>query len=219
MKMKQTSCMIAALMVAGLAFGPNAQANITISSGNTPGGDNVLFNNNPPDGLVVTGILNQNNVNFNVNFSSTDLLHGNGGQARLEKSGGGDLTNVCIMLDTGYGFTQYVGNPFDATQNSMLTITVDGVDANGDPLAQLTQQLSAGNGQNFFTVLASGGDLITQICIDGTSWQDLRQNRVGGAQLIDDDVPPSEVPEPGTMALLVGMSIPGVMALRRRARK
>src|SRR5262245_6280065 len=145
MNFKKASFVVAGLMIAGMACGPNANAVILITTGNTPGGDNVLFNNNPPNGNVVTGILNQNNVNFNVNFPSTEVLHGNGGQARLEKADATDLTNVCVYLDTGLGFTQYVGNPFD--RNGTLTITVDGVDSDGDPLAQTIQMVPGNNGQ------------------------------------------------------------------------
>ncbi len=201
-----------ALMLSSVALS-NAHALVVISSGNTPGGDNVLFNNNPPNGTTVTGILNTNN-NFNVNFESTQVLLGNGGQARVEAVNGNDLNNICVFLDPGLGFTQYVGNPFDATRNSTLTITVQSVDQFGNIEPQTIGMLSVGNGQNFFTVQALNGELITKIRLTGTDFQDLRQNRIVGAQFLP--IPSSNVPEPGSVALLIGMATVCSIALRRK---
>jgi hypothetical protein len=66
-------------------------------------------------------------------------------------------------------------------------------------------------------VQASGGELITQICISGTDFQDLRQNRIGGVQEIR--TPPTGVPKPGTVALLASLSLPGILFLRRVRRQ
>jgi hypothetical protein len=211
----KTSLMLSALALFGLASVNTAHALILVSSGNTPGGDNVLFNNNPPDGLLVEGVLNQNSINFDVNFSSTQMLHGNGGQARVEAANGGDLNNICIFLDAGLGFTQFVANPISATPGSTLTVLVESVNSNGISLAPVSVNLAAGNGNNFFTVLGTNGDLITKVCLSGTNFDDLRQNRIGGAQSIST---PTGVPEPGAVAMMVGMSIPGLLIVRRKRR-
>lgn len=193
----------------------SSHALVLISAGNTPGGDNVLFNNNPPDGLQLSGVLN-NAQNTPVNFSSTQVLHANGGQARVEAAGGGNLTNVSVYLNPGFGFTQYVGNPFAAPRNSSLTITVNSVDINGVVETPTLLVLPVGNGQNFFTALASGGGLITSVNLSNGSFQDLRQNRLTGVQFLP--TPQSAVPEPGGVALLLGSVITGVGVLVRRRR-
>ncbi len=213
--MKHITLNLALVALIATFASTSSHALVLISAGNTPGGDNVLFNNNPPNGLQLSGILN-NAQNTPVNFSSTQVLHANGGQARIEAANGANLTNVSVFLNPGFGFTQYVGNPFSATRNSNLTITVNSVDSNGVIEAPTVLVLPVGNGENFFTALASGGELITSVNLSNGSFQDLRQNRLTGVQSLLTHQ--SAVPEPGSVALLVGSVITGVGVLVRRRR-
>src|SRR5437879_6439961 len=98
------------LLAASVSMGASAQVSITYPDGGSFG-DNVLFNNNPPDGYHVNGVLNSTNGTFNVNFVSTQVMHADGGQARI--NGIPDrLNNFCVYLDPGNAFTEYIFNAF-----------------------------------------------------------------------------------------------------------
>lgn len=204
MKAITRSLVLAAL---GIVAAPNfANALVLVTTGNTPGGANVLFNNNPPNGTSIVGILNSA-PNYNVNFTSTQTLLGNGGQARVEDAGGGSLNNISISLDAPLTFTQLVANSFTGSGN--LSITVNSSD--GIQVFNPFAPGGLGNGQNFFTVLASGGTAINSVSLSGATFRDLRQTRINGVA-----GPGGAVPEPGSIALLVGAGIGGLILRRRK---
>jgi hypothetical protein len=97
------------------------------------------------------------------------------------------IFNAAVVGNLGNGGSltlDVVGVNPDNTPAS-ATFTVDG---NNNPL-------TVGNGSNFFTVLATGGMLMTSVEIRanaGTSYADLRQIRISGV-----------VPEPASAALLM----------------
>jgi hypothetical protein len=191
-------------------------ADLSIALGNNPqpGEENVLLNTGTT-GNTVVGTLNQSG--FLVNFTSTQVLtEPSNGQARIEainSSSQVPVTDISFSLANGT-FTDAIFNPFvGGTIGSPgdATITVVGKDAMANP-ETFTEKFSLGNGQNFFTVVASNGEVIDSISlssITGFGFTDLRQVRISGASV------PS-VPESSTTLSLLGASILALALLRRK---
>lgn len=206
---------VAFALLVGLAIGaPVAHADIMFFEGNIPQIDeNILFNQ---PGLLsgpstfVTGVTNQ--TGFIVNFvGDEDLITPSAGQARVEGADG-DFTAVDVSLQSGV-FTSYIVN-VNVEQGATGTVqfTVDEFGA----APTVSTAFDVGTGQNFFTITAINGQLIESVLLaaSGDIIQDIRQNRIGGAQN------PPVVPEPA-MLLLLGAGLLGlaVSARRRRIRR
>jgi hypothetical protein len=218
------SAAVAVLFSASMSGRAQAQVTITYPG---PGGfgQNVLFNQGPqPDGFHVNGVLNANST-FNVNFDSVlDVMHANGGQARIEPVDG-RMNDVCVSLDPGFAFTRYIFNAYrDGLKGTVpLTVTAFWV---GGPVGGFTSIFNINGGGNFVDVQANAGFLLTEVCISTPDlpdtrttehgFLDLRQNRIIGAQAI---IPPSSiVPEGNSLAMLGlgGLPILGIVLRRRK---
>jgi len=183
-----------------------AHASIVFLTGNNPqpGEENVLLNSGTT-GNPVFGVTNQTNVPVQFSSATDSLNVPSGGQARVEGEHGG-LANISISVPGGT-YTDVIINPFSGLGDPGLNAATVSVLTNEPGGGQLTVTFTyqLGNGNNFLTIVAEGGETIASTTIDAPNeFADLRQPRISGA---------TRVPEPG-VALLLGAAL-GALSLYR----
>ena len=212
--LKRFFMVLAVLGIVSLAGGV-AKADIVVITGvNNQGTDNVLLNP-AVDVTTVTGTVGPSNLLVNFTSSSgSGLLNANpSGQATVSGGTGNTaLTQLTFGFAGGDTFTRAVFNINAATSGSVL-IHVEGVNIDGGFFED--DFVVDANGQNFFTVTAINGQAITSIsltAINGATFEDVRQVRLGGGDV-------GEIPEPASMLLLGSGLIGAATGLRKRFRK
>src|SRR5688572_1201078 len=214
-----TSLKRLALSLVGLILlsAATAKADIVVVTGvNNQGTDNVLLNP-ATDVLTVTGTVGPSNLVVNFTSSSgSGLLSANpSGQATVSGGTGNvALTQLTFGLANDDTFTRAVFN-INAETNGSVVIHVEGVNIDGGFFED--DFTVDANGQNFFTVTAINGQLMTSIsltAINGAVFEDIRQVRLGGAEIVE-----TPIPEPASMLLLGSGLLGAAASLRKRFRK
>lgn len=194
-----------------LGLAPMASA-ISITTGLTGGSgdvDNVLFDQDLNSGSLIRGSTNQGD--FLVDFTSTsgDLLAPSSGQARIEAEDDSfTFDQLCFELTDGSTFTkaQFNVNALESGTDAIaFSIFFEG---SSSPFVSVFDLTSSG--QNKFTIIAEGSERITEICFETTvPIQDVKQIRIGADN-------GSSVPDGGTSAALLGLSLLGLGGLRKK---
>jgi hypothetical protein len=215
-QLRKTRHLAFALLALTLGGIGSARADIVVITGvNNQGTYNVLLNSESND-LTVSGTVGPSNVL--VDFTSTSgsglLTADSSGQATIAGgTGNNPFTQLNFGLANDATFTRGVFNINAGTDGSVL-IHVEGLNIDGGFFED--DFTVDANGQNFFTVNAINGQFIQDISltgINGATFEDVRQVRLGGGDLVA-----TTVPEPAT-ALLLGLGFAGFAATAPKRRK
>ena len=230
----RTNVLGAAFAVAALlASAHSANATFVLTTGAAAFGDNVIVNNCVGNTLgpaaMVQGCLNTGHSTLvDVSTSGGGKLLANGGQARFDASGG-NINNFAVnFADATLGFSRIVFNINAANgTSSNVSFTVNAVDSSGNAeAAQLFTNTLSGNGQNFFQLSSTDGEVAKNVSVLSSLGNivDIRQVRI-----LAEDIPQQctgnscggpgpGVPEPATLFLL-GSALLGYGAMRRRQQR
>ena len=195
---------LSAALGVSAALPAGAMVIIGTGAGTVQPDENVLFTNDPANGLTIQGVTNQSATG--VSISGGEVLVGNGGQARVESADGLINTNFTFnslanqtlgfdLTDPAKAFTDaefkiFVGKG-TATQ-ATLTFT--------DTAGQVFSNTFDIPSNGFFNAEATNGEQINffSIATNG-SVEDVRQIRLGGIG----GGTSFGVPEPASWALMI----------------
>jgi hypothetical protein len=180
---------------------------ITVTPDGGGGISNVLFNVAGGTGTTIYGTINSDPA-LSIFFTAPEILVGSGGQAVLEAATG-NFDKVTFGLQNGGTFTEAIFN-LNATADGLVQVTVSYIDLIG--LTYSTSLRVNENGQNFFTVAAANGALITQIelqALGTVEFSNIKQFRLGGAAAS------SSVPDGGSTLTLLGLVLIGTAVVHR----
>jgi hypothetical protein len=215
--MKITIAMALGALACSAALPANALIVIGTGAGTLQPPENVLFTNNPANGLTITGVTNQTATG--VSISGGETLVGSGGQASVSAVDG--------LINTGFTFkgtaNQTLGfdltNPAQAFTSAEFRLFVGSGTATQatltfvDTAGQQFQSTFAIPANGFFNAQATNGEQIDYFSVaTNGSFEDARQIRVGGVGSIG-----AAVPEPAAWALMI-MGVGGIGASLRRRR-
>jgi PEP-CTERM motif len=197
-----------------------ASAGITFLLGNHPQPDeaNILFSSSET-GATIVGEVDHTGVDaIFSSLTGETLLQKAKGQADIFNSAicapppnhNCDLTSMSFSLESGFGFLDFILN----LENGSGTATVTVLSQNA------VFQYVLGNGQNFLTIVADGGDVMTGIEVTmsaGGGFGQFKQPRVSGVCELGTEtcVPITIVPEPGALVLF-GIALLAMAGIRRR---
>ena len=190
-------------------------ADIMFILGNNPqpGEENVLLNNGST-GSTVQGTTNQSGTTVNFISALQTLFEPANGQARIEATNGSSQVDLFDMPEIGLAngrtfgdliFNMHIGGTV-GTPGGTAFITV------ADNHFNLHKfEFTAGNGENFLTVVATSGQSILGVGISyPVGFTDLRQVRISGI--------PTAVPDGDATLSLLGTGLIGLAFLRRKLR-
>lgn len=204
-------CAAVALFLGATAV-PRCYGDFVFQAGNNPQPNefNILFGAKESGNPIVGEV---DHLGIDATFSSTTettLVQNAQGQAAIS-SGDTDGSINNITLTVGSAFSPWEDLIVNLQGGSgTAVITVNGLDANGAPESE-DFNFALGNGQNFFTLLATNGESITSVTVNAPGGFDVfKQPRVSSRSFV--------IPEPTSM-LLCGIGVVGFGGaswLRRR---
>lgn len=174
----------------------SASASIVFVPGNHPqsGEENILFSGG--SGTTVLGVTNHSGTT--VDFSSLTgetLLESSTGQAKITTtSSGGNVTDVNVTVP-GHTFTDFIVDLHDLESDATITVTAN------DGTFHDTLSPNPGEGENFITILAQGGETISSIDFAGPEGS-FEQPRISGLAT-------AAIPEASTWAMM-GLGFAGL---------
>lgn len=202
------SSVFAVCLSAMFGFATAAHAGVIFTLGNHPETDeeNILFGG-VESGSTIHGETNQSHAPVDFSSSHTIYQQGQGqGQAMIlatdQHPNRVDITNL-VITPSGYTFGDFIMNMLNGAGTA--TITASTV-ASGD----FSFTMDIGNGENYLTVLATGGDQMTSLTINADGFQQFKQPRISGVT-----ANPKGLPEPLSLGLML-IGLGGIAAVRRR---